>query len=77
MAVGDIVRVKRDKPFPADLVLLSTDDPEGNCWIETANLDGETNLKTRMVLKETDERFKVANSIGHQRGVIQCAPPSR
>jgi phospholipid-transporting ATPase len=45
--VGDILRVTNEKPFPADIVLLSSSEPDGMCLIETANLDGETNLKIR------------------------------
>ena len=38
IVVGDIVRVKDEKPFPADLILLSSSQSEGMCHIETANL---------------------------------------
>ena len=37
----------RDDQVPADIVVLSTSDPEGMCYLETKNLDGETNLKPR------------------------------
>ncbi|KAK7935318.1 phospholipid-translocating P-type ATPase [Apiospora marii] len=53
VAVGDIVRVESEEPFPADLVILASSEPEGLCYIETANLDGETNLKIKQALPET------------------------
>lgn len=51
--VGDIVRVKRDESFPCDLVLVSTSNNEGKCYITTANLDGETNLKVKIKRVQT------------------------
>lgn len=51
--VGDIVKVNSEEPFPADLVLLASSEPEGLCYIETANLDGETNLKIKQAIPET------------------------
>lgn len=53
VAVGDVIRVESEEPFPADLVLLASSEPEGLCYIETANLDGETNLKIKQGLPET------------------------
>uniref|UniRef100_A0A7N6B1V7 Phospholipid-transporting ATPase n=1 Tax=Anabas testudineus TaxID=64144 RepID=A0A7N6B1V7_ANATE len=48
--VGDFVKVVCNEIIPADLLLLHTSDPNGVCHIETANLDGETNLKQRRVV---------------------------
>lgn len=53
VAVGDILRVESEESFPADMVLLASSEPEGLCYIETANLDGETNLKIKQAIPET------------------------
>uniref|UniRef100_H2ZKF2 Phospholipid-transporting ATPase n=1 Tax=Ciona savignyi TaxID=51511 RepID=H2ZKF2_CIOSA len=50
LQVGDIVRVVCNSVIPADILLLHSSDPDGICFIETSNLDGESNLKQRMVV---------------------------
>lgn len=49
--VGDFIRIYNDEQIPADMVVLSTSDPDGACYVETKNLDGETNLKVRQALQ--------------------------
>ncbi|GKU10323.1 unnamed protein product [Fusarium langsethiae] len=47
--VGDIIRLCRDEPIPADLILLDSDEENKLAYIETMALDGETNLKSKQV----------------------------
>ncbi|KAH9928461.1 phospholipid-translocating P-type ATPase [Epithele typhae] len=47
LRVGDIVKIDEDEPFPADILICSTSEEENVAFVETKNLDGETNLKSR------------------------------
>ena len=47
LEVGDVVKVEKDQFFPADLVVLETSNVKGSVFVETKNLDGETNLKKK------------------------------
>lgn len=43
--VGDIVCLNDEQDIPCDIVLLVSSHKESKCFVTTANLDGETNLK--------------------------------
>jgi len=45
--VGNIVKMVEDMYVPADMVFLQSTGPKGTCYVETKNLDGETNLKLK------------------------------
>ena len=75
VAVGDIVRVESEEPFPADLVLLASSEPEGLCYIETANLDGETNLKIKQAIPETAHLVSPPE-LGRLNGRVRSEQPN-
>ncbi|TMW55340.1 hypothetical protein Poli38472_013231 [Pythium oligandrum] len=56
LQVGQLLLLHSGEELPADIVLLATSEEEGRCFIETSNLDGETNLKRRVAVKATAER---------------------
>ncbi|NXX94067.1 AT8A1 ATPase, partial [Centropus bengalensis] len=74
--VGDIVIIKGKEYIPADTVLLSSSEPQAMCYIETSNLDGETNLKIRQGLPLTSE-IKDIESLMGLSGRIECESPNR
>ncbi|XP_059479508.1 probable phospholipid-transporting ATPase IM isoform X5 [Neocloeon triangulifer] len=74
--VGDVIRMENDQFVAADMLLLSTSEPNGLCYIETAELDGETNLKCRQCLLETAEMGQDDARIGAFNGEIVCETPN-
>ncbi|XP_044589031.1 phospholipid-transporting ATPase ID isoform X3 [Cotesia glomerata] len=74
--VGDVIRMENDQFVAADVLLLSTSEPNGLCYIETAELDGETNLKCRQCLTETAEMMDNNELIGEFDGEIVCETPN-
>lgn len=75
VGVGDIVRVESEEPFPADLVILASSEPEGLCYIETANLDGETNLKIKQAIPETADLVSSAQ-LSRLSGRVKSEQPN-
>lgn len=57
--VGDFIQMKCNEIIPADILLLFSSDPGGICHLETANLDGETNLKQRRVVKGFSQQVRL------------------
>uniref|UniRef100_A0A182JP59 Phospholipid-transporting ATPase n=1 Tax=Anopheles christyi TaxID=43041 RepID=A0A182JP59_9DIPT len=74
--VGDIIRMDNDQFVAADILLLSSSEPNGLCFIETAELDGETNLKCKQCLPETAAMGQQEDLLWKFNGEIVCEPPN-
>ncbi|KAK4047100.1 phospholipid transporting ATPase [Microbotryomycetes sp. JL201] len=74
LEVGDVILLKENEQIPADVVVLSSSDSDGVCFIETKNLDGETNLKPRKSLKAT-MGINNEEDIEHARFWVECEAP--
>ncbi|XP_040157172.1 phospholipid-transporting ATPase ID-like isoform X6 [Anopheles arabiensis] len=74
--VGDIIRMDNDQFVAADILLLSSSEPNGLCFIETAELDGETNLKIKQCLPETAALGQQEDLLWKFNGEIVCEPPN-
>jgi phospholipid-translocating ATPase len=72
--VGDFIRLYNDEEIPADVVVLSTSSDDGACYVETKNLDGETNLKVRNALHSTRD-VKHARHCERAEFVIESEAP--
>ncbi|XP_024543143.1 probable phospholipid-transporting ATPase 4 [Selaginella moellendorffii] len=75
VTVGDIVMVRKDHFFPADLFMLSTSYTDGICYVETMTLDGETNLKVKQSLEIT---VKIVHEEDIEKfdGIVRCEDPN-
>ncbi|KAF5945304.1 hypothetical protein HYC85_015532 [Camellia sinensis] len=67
--------VKTDGYFPADLLFLASTNADGVCYVETANLDGETNLKIRKALEKTWDYVTIEKA-SEFKGEVQCEQPN-
>ncbi|XP_063946684.1 phospholipid-transporting ATPase 2 isoform X4 [Daucus carota subsp. sativus] len=73
--VGNLVWLRENDEVPCDLVLIGTSEPQGLCHIETSALDGETDLKTRVIASAcAGIELELLHKI---KGVIECPPPDK
>ncbi|CAK7325137.1 unnamed protein product [Dovyalis caffra] len=72
--VGEIIKIQANDTLPCDMVLLSTSDSTGVAYVQTINLDGESNLKTRYAKQETLSKIPEKEKIC---GLIKCDKPNR
>ena len=76
------MKIPEDTFIPADLVLLRSTGAKGTCYVETKNLDGETNLKIKTTQKDLRHYFEQpapgqeAAAWGEVSGTLTCEKPN-
>lgn len=71
--VGDMVLLEKNQRVPADMVLLTTSEEEGTCFIRTDQLDGETDWKLKVAVGETQKMGEAF--VGSAEGFLYADPP--
>ncbi|XP_017932820.1 phospholipid-transporting ATPase FetA [Manacus vitellinus] len=74
--VGDIIKLENNNFVTADLLLLSSSEPHSLTYIETAELDGETNLKVKQALTVTAELGEDLQKLTEFNGEVRCEAPN-
>ncbi|KAL7922515.1 hypothetical protein ACQKWADRAFT_292662 [Trichoderma austrokoningii] len=74
--VGDIVRLGRDEPVPADMVVLHATGPNGVAYIETMALDGETNLKAKQACPLLADRCDTVDGLRSTHATVVSEDPN-
>lgn len=72
---GDFFYMEKGERLPVDALLISSSYEDGTCYIETANLDGETNLKRRSALTELNH-LNTVTRVSQLKGRVECEYPN-
>lgn len=71
---GDIVKIFKEEEIFSDCLIIKSANENGYCFVDTKNLDGETNLKEKCAVEE----FKSLNEkdFTSVEGSIDCDKPN-
>ncbi|OMH81550.1 putative phospholipid-transporting ATPase, partial [Zancudomyces culisetae] len=73
--VGDLIYITENNQIPADILILSSAHDNGACFVDTKDLDGETNLKSRSSL-DIFKEYKGIEGVVQLRLVAEADSPT-
>lgn len=68
LKAGQLVKIVKDEEFSADCLIVQSSNSNGYCYIDTKNLDGESNLKEKSAIEE----YKNVSDLNSINGQIKC-----
>ena len=75
LEVGDIIKINEYEIIPADCFLLSSSNTNKIAYIETANLDGEKDLKPKNCIPQIFKFYKDGDQVMRTRGKLTINKP--
>ncbi|OMJ91299.1 hypothetical protein SteCoe_6191 [Stentor coeruleus] len=75
LRVGNIVKIKENENIHADLIMLCSSSAKGVAYVNTMNLDGETNLKEKIISHLT-EKIKDENDLNDFKAEFDVDHPN-
>lgn len=73
---GDLLKVYDRSQFPADLLFVTSCATGNKCYVETANIDGETNLKIKHVPEDLVDRCILPDQAASLQARVRYDPPN-
>ncbi|CCD26492.1 aminophospholipid-translocating P4-type ATPase DNF3 NDAI_0H03190 [Naumovozyma dairenensis CBS 421] len=74
--VGDFILLNCGDCVPADVILLTSDGDNSECFVETMALDGETNLKAKQPHPELNKLTSSASGLANVNALVTVEDPN-
>lgn len=77
--VGHILILQNGQRIPADILLIASENKDGNCFVSTSGIVGETNLKIKSAVSDIQKLFQTMERdfiIKKISGILQIEQPN-